>query len=536
MVATLVRLRLALLRRTLARETWRLVVLLLGSLWALMMVPSVVGGMVWVSRQPVDVAHDVLVVAGSVLVLGWVLVPLLVPGMDDSLEITRFATLGVPVRRLVPGLLVAALVGLPTLATGLLCLATLIAWWHAGPTTLLTTVVAAPLGLAVCVLAARLSTALGSMVLSSRRSRELGLVLGSLVVALAVPAVLAVGSMGLEGVLERVPALARILGWTPFGLAWAAPAAMADDDPFGALARLVLAAGWVGVGVLAWSALLRRALVRPASRAGATRRRTDGLLRSGSFAFVTRPPRSATPGWIAATAVARRGLRYWTADPRYVSSLLGSVVAPVVIVLLVATVVDAPAAVALSMGPLMAGSIGWSRHNDVAFDGTAFWMHVAARVPGWADRWGRTVATALWAVPLSVVAGVAGAWVAGRVDLVPAAVGAAIGVLCAGLAVSALVSALVPYPVPEAGASPYAAQSGAVGASLVAQLLSSAATGVLSVPVLVLFAVSMWADPVWAGPTLVLGVVGGGAVLAAGVVLGGRVLDTRAVRVLTRMT
>lgn len=539
MVATLVRLRLTLLRRTLARETWRVVVLLLGLVWAMVMAPTVVGGMLWVGMQPVEVAHDVLVVAGSLLVVGWLLVPLLVPGMDDSLDVSRFATFGVPARRIVPGLLVAALVGVPTLATGAVAAAPVIAWAQHGAEPAAVALPAALLGLALCVLGARISTALGGLLLGSRRSREIGLALGTLVVLVAVPGVLAIGSMGLEGALERVPGLAAVLGWTPLGLTWAAPAAMADGDLVGSVARLGLAALWVALAAACWTRLLDRALVRPPSRSTAARRRADGMLAPGWIPFVTRPRAGGAAqdlGWVAATAVARRGLRYWSADPRYVSSLLGSVVAPVVIVLLVATVVDAPAAVALSMGPLMAGSIGWSRHNDVAFDGTAFWMHVAARVPGWVDRWGRTAATAVWAVPLSVLASVAGAWVAGRPDLTAAAIGTALGALCAGLAVSAVVSTLLPYPVPEPGASPYAAQMGALGASMVAQVLSSAATFVLCVPVLIGFGLSLWSDPVWSLPTLVVGVIGGPAVLAGGVVLGGRIHEARAVRALARMS
>ena len=206
-----------------------------------------------------------------------------------------------------------------------------------------------------------------------------------------------------------------------------------------------------------------------------------------------------------------------------------------VIVLLVATVVDAPAAVALSMGPLMAGTIGWGRHNDVAFDGSAFWMHVASRVPGWSDRLGRTVATLAWAVPLTAAVGVAGAFVGGRPDLVLAAAGASVGVLCGGLAVSAVFSALLPYPVPEAGANPYAAQMGAVGASMVAQAVTSAASLLVCAPVLVAYGSALWWRASMAPVVLLVGVVGGGAVLWTGIVLGGRVYDARQVRLLARM-
>lgn len=548
MVATVLRLKAQILGHTLRREGWRVVVLVASALWALSAMPSVVGGMVWLSRQPTEVGHDALVVAGTVLVLGWTVVPVLVPGMDDSLEISRFATFGVPVRRLVPGLLVSSLLGVPTVFTAVVCLAPAVAWggsgsgpWQ-GRAALVVAVVVAPLALATCVLAARLSTGLAARVLGSRRSKETGAVLGLLLVGLAVPGVVAIGSMGLEGALERIPTVAQVLGWTPVGLAWAAPAAMAQGEVAGSLARVALAAGWVAVGIVAWGGLLRAALVRPPSRGGQVRRRTDGMLparrrdggRDGGTARALAEVRRR-PGVVAAAAVTRRALRYWAADPRYLSALLGAVVAPVAIVLLVATVVDAPAAVALSMGPLMAGTIGWGRHNDVAYDGSAFWMHVAAKVPGWADRLGRAVATLAWALPVTVVVSLVGVVVADRRDLSLAVVGVSLGVLAAGLAVSAVFSSLLPYPVPAAGANPFAAQMGAVGASLLAQVVTSAATLLLCLPVLGLYGASLWWDPAVAPVTFAVGIVGGVAVLLAGVVVGGRVYDAQAARILVRL-
>jgi ABC-2 type transport system permease protein len=339
--------------------------------------------------------------------------------------------------------------------------------------------------------------------------------------------VIRLGSLGLEGALEKVPAVAQVLSWTPLGLVWAAPASMAHGDTSEAVVRLILALMWVLAGFVVWVWLLQRALTRPRSHAGQVRRRRDAIL-----------PRTSSrhPGLVAAGAVARRGLRYWVADARYMGSMVSSVVAPVLIVLLIASVVGTPAAVALSMGSFMAGTLGWGRHNDVAFDGSAFWLHVAARVPGWADRLGRTLATAVWAVPLTVVVSLIGAAISGRWDLAPAAVGAGVGVLFGGLAVSAVASALLPYPVPEAGANPYAAQMGAVGAGLVAQLVSSAATGVLCAPILALFSASLWWRSSLAVVTLVAGVLGGALVLAGAIVLGGRVFDARAPLLLAHLT
>lgn len=535
MVTTVLRLKTRILRHTLRREPWRVVVLVCGVLWALSMLPSLVGGMVWLADQSPDVTHDVLVIAGSLLIVGWTVVPVLVPGLDDSLEITRFATFGVRVQALVPALLAAALLGVPTLFTGLVTVAPALAWagsaGERGGWTALTAVLVAPLGLATCVLGSRLSTALAGRLLGSRRRRQGGLLIGLGLVTVVTPAVIGLGALGLEGALERVPTVAKVLGWTPLGLVWATPAAVADGDVPGAIVRATLAVGWVLFGATAWTALLRSALVSPPSRGGQVRRHADGLLRG---APLTRW-RGGDVGRVATLAIARRSLRYWATDPRYLAALLGAVVAPVLIVLLVATVVDAPAAVALTMGPLMAATIGWGRHNDVAYDGTAFWMHVSARVPGWSDRLGRVLAVLVWALPVTVVVSLGGAVVAGRPDLAPAALGAALGCLGAGLAVSSVFSTLLPYPAPEAGQNPYAAQLGAVGAGMVAQLVTSMATGALVLPVMVLYGLALWSDPAWGIAALALGLVGGGVVLAAGVVLGGRVHDRRSVRVLARL-
>lgn len=527
MAATLVRLKLRVLRHTLRRERWRLVLLVLGALWGLSMMPSVVGGMVWLSREPAASAVDVLVVGGSLLVAGWTFVPVLVPGMDDSLEVSRFVTFGRSARALAPGLLLAGALSVPSLITAAVVLAPAIVWAGQGPSALVVSLVMAPLALVTCLLAARVATSVSARVLASRRAREFGAVLGLAAAAAVLPAALALGSLGLEGALEKVPTLAAVLGWTPFGAPFAAPFAAAEGDAVGTVGRLAVAVATVLVAGAAWIRTMRDALTRPPSRSGQVRRRADQML----------PLRAVAehPGLVAAAAVARRGLRYWTADPRYMSALLGAVVAPVLIVVLAASVADAPDAVALGLGTIVGGTLGWGRHNDVAYDGSAFWLHVAAHVPGWADRLGRAAATLVWALPTTVLLGLVGVWVSGRWELAPAALGAGVGVLLGGLAVSAVASALLPYPVPAAGANPYAAEMGAVGATLVAQVASSAATFVVSAPVLVLYAASLWWRDGLAPVTAVVGVVGGAAALALAVWVGGRLYDTRAPRLLARL-
>ena len=88
---------------------------------------------------------------------------------------------------------------------------------------------------------------------------------------------------------------------------------------------------------------------------------------------------------------------YWARDPRYSGSLL---VVPLLPVLLSSRRPTAGEAVLLVVAPVAALLIGWSISADVAYDSTAFALHVASAVSGLADRAGRALAAAVIAVPV----------------------------------------------------------------------------------------------------------------------------------------
>lgn len=529
MVAAVVRLKLRLQLNTMSREVWRVILFVLGLLWALAMLPGVLGGARWLAGQGLEVQESSLVVIGTVLLVGWAVIPVLMFGADESVTPRKFATLGPDPRRLAPALAVAACLSVPAFFTAFVCLAAVVVWRGAGLATTAVALGSALAAFATCVLAARISTALATRVLAARRARELAAVVGGLALLASVPLVIALGSQGLEGALEQLPAVTQVLAYTPFGAAWAAPAAAAGGSWVGAAGHLLLAWGFVGAGLLVWTAQVDRLLVDPPSTVGAARRRAD--------AFLPRPddPRPTTTSG-AAVAVGRRALRYWVGDPRYLASLASTLLMPLLIALLLAVVGSSAVPGAILVAPLVAGAIGWGRHNDTAFDGTAFWMHVSAGVPGVADRAGRAAALSVWAVPLCVLVGLGGAAVSGRWELLPAALGLALGLFGAGLGVAMVSSVVLPYPAPRVGDSPFATETGAVGASLVAQLVATTATGILAVPVTVLFWLTATgrAEVGWAA--LAVGVVGGAVTLVAGVVVGGRILDARGAQLLARFT
>ena len=112
MVAILVRLKLTLLRNSLRRSVWRTVGLIIGIVYALGIVVAVLIGLVALRFTSLALTADVTVLAFSALTLGWLLMSLLVFGIDETLDPAKFALLPVRARELMPGLLVAGLISM----------------------------------------------------------------------------------------------------------------------------------------------------------------------------------------------------------------------------------------------------------------------------------------------------------------------------------------------------------------------------------------------------------------------------------------
>ncbi len=177
---------------------------------------------------------------------------------------------------------------------------------------------------------------------------------------------------------------------------------------------------------------------------------------------------------------------------------------------------------------LLAASIGWGRHNDVAYDSTAIWIDISAGSLGTELMKGRTFAVLSWAVPAVLGSAVVLLAWTGLWELAPAVIGACLGVLGLTLGISALTSVLLPYRAPAPGDNPFGTEVGAVGASLVAQLVSSLATAIAMPLVTVPFVLALANGTGWGWLALVTGLVFGPAGVALGVRLSGRAFDARA--------
>jgi ABC-2 type transport system permease protein len=371
-VAHLVRLKLALLRGGLRSSVWKVVGLVLGAVYAVLLVVLAVAGLVVLGvQEDRELPRTVLTLAGTALVAGWWLLPLVAFGVDSTLDPARFRLFPVPRRQLLTGLAVAGLVGLPGVATVLVAVATPLAWWReaaAVPAAL----VGGLLGTAICVVGSRAVTTVLAPLVTGRRFREVAAVLAVVPLVLAGPIVLGVGA-GLAAVADALPRIAVVVGWTPFGAPWALAADVAEGSWLAAVAKLAVAVVTLVVLAVVWDRALAAALVRP--EGGGRVARSTGL------GFFGRLP--ATP----TGAVAARSLTYWLRDSRYAASVA---VVPVMVLLL--WFLGRGGGSLLGAGVLVAFIMGWVSSADVSSDGTAFWLHVAAPLTGRADRTGRALA------------------------------------------------------------------------------------------------------------------------------------------------
>ncbi|CEA08544.1 hypothetical protein BN1051_01898 [Arthrobacter saudimassiliensis] len=517
MVAHLIRLKLLLLRNSLRRSPWQLVGLILGGLYGLGMLGLlIVGVFVLTSAEPA-LSAVTGVIAGSLAVAGWALLPVFLAGADMTLDPARFTTYAVPLRQLLAGLAIGGLIGLPGLLTLLAALGWGLSWWQE-PAAAAAGVVFALVAVLTCVALSRVVVTAATSLTGNRRYRDITALVAIVPLMLIGPAVALIPEE-LEGWGPFLERLAGYLAWTPLGAAWAVPADLALGSPGTAALRGLLALAFLAAALQAWKLLLSRALVTPGHQASAKRT-------AGRLGFFDRFP--ATP----AGAVAARALTYWFRDPRYGASLL---MVPLLAVVLVAAGGNSGPGMLLVLGPLVGFLLGISLAADVAFDNTAFALHLAAGVRGRDDRAGRVLAAATFSVPLTVVAAVLPPLVVGGAPS-PAVLGISMALLLCGFGLSSVVSARFTYNVPLPGESPFKTPPGSAGRSLLVNTGSMAALIILCLPALVpAVAALVTGSQVWSWTALALGVGWGIAVMVMGIRIGGTWVDRRGPELLAQV-
>lgn len=540
-----VRLKLRVMGNNFRGQGWRVALFVGGVVAGLWFAGT--GFFLFAAPGLVDGSRYALMVAafgGGLTVLGWLLLPLVFFGVDETLDPARFALLPLPRRTLVTGLFAAALVSVPTIAvllalSGLVVTAGAMGGWFAA----VVAAVGVVAGLLLCVAAARAVTSAFATALRSRRVRDLAAVLLAVLAALLGPLqLLGVAALG-DADWDRLDGVAEVVGWTPFGAPWTAGIDVAEGRLWAAPVKLLITAATIVALLTWWSRSLESAMVGAASSGPA---RAQRGVTGGAVAQLF--PRAV--GWARRDrfgALVAREARYWWRDARRRANLITVAVVGLFVPVMVnlggsgftidseqgftASPDSSPLLASLSMlfvGLLAAVTLA----NQFGFDGSAYAANVVAGVPGQQELRARMAAFSIYIVPILAVISVVAAVVLGEPGWIGLMAGTLFATYGAGLAVNCFVSVLGAYSLPETS-NPFALNSGAGVAKSFLTVLAMLATMVAAVP-MVLAAGLL--GGVWLWLALPVGAAYGLGAALLGAYLAGDVLDRRMPELLATVT
>ncbi|MEU3456668.1 ABC transporter permease [Micromonospora sp. NPDC006766] len=540
-----VRLKLRVLGNNFRGQAWRIALFIVGvvvGLWA------ATGGFFALAAPGLtDEPRYALMVAafgGGLLVLGWLLLPLVFFGVDETLDPARFALLPLSRRTLVTGLYAAALVSVPVLATliavaGLVVTAGALGGWAAA----LVAAVGAVAGVLLCVAAARAVTSAFATMLRSRRVRDLAAVLLAVLAALLGPLQIMVIAAVNRADWDRLTGAARVVGWTPFGAPWTAGIDVAEGRAWAAAVKLLITVLTVGSLLYWWSRSLESAMVGAASAGPARKQRgTVGGAVAQLFPRVV--------GWARRDrfgALVARECRYWWRDARRRANLITIAVVGIFVPVMVNlggagfaisaeegfSVTGEQSSVLVSLSMVFVGVLASvTLANQFGFDGSAYAANVVAGVPGRLELRARMAAFSIYVVPMLGVVAIIVATVLGHPGWLGAMAGALFAAYGAGLAINGFVSVLGAYALPETS-NPFAMNTGAGVAKSLFTLLSMIASAVAAVPMVVAAALL---GEAWLWLALPVGLAYGLGAALLGAYLSGDALDRRQPELLAAVT
>ena len=512
MIKDFLGLKLRLLSNAFRRSPWQVIGMVLALAYGLAITILAVITLVLLRFVDVEVARAIIVIVGSIIVLGFALVPLGF-GVDDTLDPRRFALFGIDNTRLASYLLLAALLSVPSIIITVIGIASVFTWTRDVGATFFG-ILGGLLAIATCVVISRVTTSVAAFLLATRRARELtALILIFGFVLISPGLVVLAGVDWQRDGLRTATAIADGLAWTPLGAAWSAPGDAAEGDYGLALVRILIAAASVGVLLLIWRGLLAWMLVTP--------EREERAKQYHGLGWFDRLPGGPT------AAVSARSATYWLRDPRYRVSLIIIPITPILMMIPLLVVGVPSTLLALLPVPVMSLFLGWAMHNDVAYDNTAIWLHVASGVRGRADRIGRLFPALVLGIPVVILGSIVSAYIYGQWNVIGGLIGVSSALLFAGLGFSSLISARFPYPVVRPGDSPFAQPQSVGATTAVVQTIAFPAALVPAAPAIVFAWLGFFVDAHWFMASLIAGVSLGIVALVIGVWIGSVIFDRR---------
>ena len=516
-----VRLKLKITANGLRGQTWRVALFVVGAVLAAC--AAIVGYLAFSLPGllgELDAARVALPLGGALIMLGWLFLPLVFFGVDESLDPARFALLPLSRRTLITGLFVAALAGLPVAATlvatlGMVDTARRLGGFGAG----LVELVGVVLGVLLCVAISRAVTSAFATALRSRRARDLATIMLAVVAALLGPLQLVAAAGAEHADWDRVADVAAVVAWTPFGAPYSIGLDVAQGRAWAVPIKLALVLAVIAGLLWWWSATLERAMVGAAGTAG-RQSTVDGLPVSRLlFRWL---PRSRFGALVA------REVRYWWRENRRRASLITFSVVGVFLPVMLSISGPGAGPMLIFVGALAAVSLA----NQFGFEGSAYAANIVAGVPGRVEVQSRAAGYSVYVAPLLLVIAIVVGVLSGRPATIPSALGELIAAYGVGLGVVLPISVRAAYALPDTS-NPFAMSS---GAGLTKGLLTFAAlfgTVIVTVPIPV--AAHLLGDA-WTWIGLPAGLAYGAAGYLLGSGLAGRQLDTRMPEVLATVT
>ncbi|MBO0871468.1 MAG: ABC transporter permease, partial [Micromonosporaceae bacterium] len=430
----------------------------------------------------VDAGLVLAVCVGSLLVFGWVLVPVLFFGVDETLDPARFALYPLPRRTLAVGMLAAACVGIPAAATALALAGLVYAGaTRAGAGGALVGLLGAVLSLVVCVLASRAVTSALAALLRSRRMRDLTGVVVALLGASIGPLNLFLRPAVQHASLTPLLGLARVLAWTPLGAGFATPYDVAAGRPLLAVARLAILVATAGLLLWWWSRTIESAMVGTVSGPSGRRAATGGAVAT-LLPWVLRHARPSQY-----LAILARELRSWSRDPNrrgaLISITVGSCVVPIAVLVASERNKAGPTGlpISIALACALSGSI---LANQFGFDGGAYATHLLAGVPGRTDLLARITGLAMLIGPVLLVVASVTTLVGGTPGQLPQSVGLLVAGMGGSLSLASFISVYAAFPAERSG-NPFARSSGSGSARGLLTFVGIIGTAVLTAPLVV---------------------------------------------------
>jgi ABC-2 type transport system permease protein len=518
---TFVRLKLRLIGNGLRGQAWRQVLFVLGILfgtgfavagYGIFAVPAMLGDL--------RIAGTLIPLAGAALVLGWLFLPLVFFGVDESLDPARFALL--PLRRgtLIRGLFAASLIGVPAIATLVATLGMVDAAARlGGPLAAAAQLLGVVVGLLLCVAVSRAVTSAFATALRSRRARDLATILLAVVAALLGPIQLLALAGAQRADWDRVGDVAAVVGWTPLGAPFSMGLDVIAGRAWAVPLKLLLVLATLAVLLWWWSATLERAMLGAATAARSSADRRGTPVAQLVLPFL---PRNRFG------ALVSREARYWWRETRRRASLITFSVVGIFLPVTTAVTGGGSGLLLLFVGALAAVGLA----NQFGYEGSAYAANVVAGVPPRTELNSRVAGYALYVAPLLLTIAVVIGVVTDRAVAIPSLLGTLAAAFGAGLAAVLPISVRGAYALPDT-TNPFALSS---GGGLAKGMMSF---GALLAAVVGTIPIQVAADllgPAWLWVGLPFGLLYGAGLYLAGSRIAAGQLDRRMPELLTAVT